>query len=709
MIRGLHKTTMLKNLFNSKNLEFIMEAHNGISAKIVEETGFKAIWASGLTMSASMGLRDNNEASWCQVLNNLEYMSDATNIPILVDGDTGYGDFNNARRYVRKLEERGIAGVCFEDKLFPKTNSFIDGEYQELADVAEFSSKILACKEYQRYPDFQVVARLESFITGAGLESALSRANAYAESGADAILVHSKINEPTEILDFSKYWTSNVPLIIVPTMYWQTPMDTFREANISSIIWANHNMRSIIKTMKETSQTIFEDESLVNIENKIEPVEEIFRLQDANTLKSDDKKYNGGFTYTKKNAEHYNIPNKKNYTITLPCGVQKRKYHTNLNETTRDFLSCKDFYKKLRSHNIDFYTGVPDSLLKDYLSYIKNKNNYIVPNEGLAVSFATGYHLATKKIPCVYLQNSGLGNIINPLISLIDEKVYNIPMLFLIGWRGEPYKKDEPQHQRQGEITENLLKSLDIKYSILPDNMGYASFKIDELITYMKKTNKPTAFLIKRQTFKNEMYKTNEIKNEIENTKLKRYDVLNLLTLYLKDYKFISTTGFTSRELYSIRKEKNQSHSQDFYVVGSMGHCSTIANSYSLFSKKKTVCIDGDGSLLMHMGSLSCIGNHNNKNLIHILLNNNSHESVGGQTTSSFKTNFHKVAKECNYKHIFLVDQIYQLKDILDNKEIIEDGPIFIEIKIDSGTNKILQRPKEEFKQLKEDFINNYN
>ena len=159
--------------------------------------------------------------------------------------------------------------------------------------------------------------------------------------------------------------------------------------------------------------------------------------------------------------------------------------------------------------------------------------------------------------------------------------------------------------------------------------------------------------------------------------------------------------------MYSIRKEKNQSHSQDFYVVGSMGHCSTIANSYSLFSKKKTVCIDGDGSLLMHMGSLSCIGNNNNKNLIHILLNNNSHESVGGQTTNSFKTNFHKIAKECNYKHIFLVDQIYQLKDILDNKEIIEDGPIFIEIKIDSGTNKILQRPKEEFKQLKEDFINN--
>ena len=251
-------------------------------------------------------------------------------------------------------------------------------------------------------------------------------------------------------------------------------------------------------------------------------------------------------------------------------------------------------------------------------------------------------------------------------------------MLFLIGWRGEPYKKDEPQHIRQGEITENLLNSLDIKYTILPDNIEYASFKINELVNYIKKTNKPAAFLIKRQTFENENENENENEDETQNKKLKRYDVLNLLILYLNDYKFISTTGFTSRELYSIRKEKNQSHSQDFYVVGSMGHCSTIANSYSLFSNRKTVCIDGDGSLLMHMGSLSCIGNYN-KNLVHILLNNNSHESVGGQTTNCSKTDFCKMAQACNYKHIFLVDKIYRLKDILENKDIMEDGPIFIE------------------------------
>ena len=212
-------------------------------------------------------------------------MNDSTKLPILVDGDSGYGDFNNARRYVRKLEQRGIAGVCFEDKLFPKTNSFIDGESQELADIGEFSSKILACKEYQIDPDFCVVARLESFIVGNGLEDALKRADSYARAGADAILVHSKKNDPSDILEFSKHWTSNTPLIIVPTKYWQTPTQVFRDANISSIIWANHNMRSIIKTLKETSNNIYKNESLIDIEDKIEPVEEIFRLQNADKLK----------------------------------------------------------------------------------------------------------------------------------------------------------------------------------------------------------------------------------------------------------------------------------------------------------------------------------------------------------------------------------------------------------------------------------------
>ena len=291
MIKNLRKTTIFRKMLKSKNLEFLMEAHNGISAKIVEETGFKGIWASGLTMSASMGLRDNNEASWTQILNNLEYMVDATNIPILVDGDTGYGNFNNARRYVKKLEQIGIAGVCFEDKLFPKTNSFLNGEKQDLADINEFCGKIRACKDIQTDKDFNIVARLESFITGNTLEDALERAYSYADAGADAILVHSKKSDPSDILNFSKNWTIDTPLVIVPTKYWKTPTNEFRKANISTVIWANHNMRSSIKAIKETSRDIYENESLKNIENNIETVNEIFRLQNNKELEDAEKKY----------------------------------------------------------------------------------------------------------------------------------------------------------------------------------------------------------------------------------------------------------------------------------------------------------------------------------------------------------------------------------------------------------------------------------
>ena len=200
------KTSQLKNLLYSGQMEFILEAHNGLSAKIVEEAGFKGIWGSGLALSAQHAVRDNNELSWTQVVNLLEFMADATAIPILLDGDTGYGDFNNMRRLVRKLEQRGIAGVCIEDKLFPKTNSFIQGEQQELEDIETFCGKIQAGKDAQLDDDFCIIARVEAFIAGWGLEEALKRGEAYRQAGADAILIHSKLARPDEILAFAREW-----------------------------------------------------------------------------------------------------------------------------------------------------------------------------------------------------------------------------------------------------------------------------------------------------------------------------------------------------------------------------------------------------------------------------------------------------------------------------------------------------------------------
>lgn len=285
------KFTALKNMINSDKLEFIMEAHNGLSAKIVEEAGFKGIWASGLSMSAALGVRDNNEASWTQVLEVLEFMSDATSIPILVDGDTGYGNFNNMRRLVRKLEQRSIAGVCIEDKLFPKTNSFISGEAQELASIEEFSKKIKAAKDTQLNDDFCVVARTEAFIAGWGLGEALKRAEAYRQAGADAILVHSKISTPADIEAFMKEWDNRHPIVIVPTKYYSTPTQKFRDLKISMAIWANHNMRAAIDAMAKTSKQIFEEESLKGVEDKVVSVSEVFRLQGAAELKEAEKLY----------------------------------------------------------------------------------------------------------------------------------------------------------------------------------------------------------------------------------------------------------------------------------------------------------------------------------------------------------------------------------------------------------------------------------
>jgi len=287
----MRKTTQLKNLLRSDRLEFLMEAHNGLGARIVEEAGFRGIWGSGLSISASLGLRDNNEASWTQVLDVVEFMSDASSIPILLDADTGYGNFNNVRRLVRKLEQRQVAGMCIEDKLFPKSNSFREGKPQPMAPLDEFVGKIKAAKDTQRDPDFCVVARVEALIAGYGLEEALRRARAYAEAGADGILIHSKLATAFQILAFMEHWKEQCPVVIVPTKYYTTPTQLFEEAGISIAIWANHLMRSSITAMQRTASQIQRERSLVNVEPVIAPLDEVFRLQDEAELCSAEARY----------------------------------------------------------------------------------------------------------------------------------------------------------------------------------------------------------------------------------------------------------------------------------------------------------------------------------------------------------------------------------------------------------------------------------
>jgi phosphoenolpyruvate phosphomutase len=288
---GATRSAKLRRMLLSDQLEFLMEAHNGLSARIVREAGFGGIWASGLSISAQLGVRDNNEASWTQVVDVLEFMADASDLPILLDGDTGYGNFNNMRRLVRKLEQRGIAGVCIEDKQFPKTNSFLNGERQPLADIAEFAGKIAAGKDTQSDPNFSIVARVEALIAGWGMDEALRRAEAYRLAGADAILIHSKLSKPDEILTFAREWAGRGPLVIVPTKYYSTPTNVFRLAGISLVIWANHMVRSATSAMQSVAKEVFASQTLVNIEDRIVPVDEIFRLQDADEYSAAERLY----------------------------------------------------------------------------------------------------------------------------------------------------------------------------------------------------------------------------------------------------------------------------------------------------------------------------------------------------------------------------------------------------------------------------------
>ncbi len=286
-----NRPARLRALIESASLSFLMEAHNGLSARIVEEAGFDGIWASGLTISAGLGVRDCNEASWTQTLECIEFMADATSLPILVDGDTGHGNFNNARRFVAKLEQRGAAGVCLEDKLFPKTNSFINGTGQDLADSDEFCGRLKAARDIARDDSFVIVARTEAFVAGRGLAEALRRAEAYRRAGADAILIHSARTDAGEVLDFKREWGDSLPVLAVPTKYHDTPTDVFRAHGFSVLIWANHLLRSCVAAMQATAARLFADQNLQHVERTVAPLTEVFRLQRMDDLHAAERRY----------------------------------------------------------------------------------------------------------------------------------------------------------------------------------------------------------------------------------------------------------------------------------------------------------------------------------------------------------------------------------------------------------------------------------
>lgn len=361
-------------------------------------------------------------------------------------------------------------------------------------------------------------------------------------------------------------------------------------------------------------------------------------------------------------------------------------------------INPKKLYKILKNNGIKNFIGVPDSVLKNFLELLPKKENFISTNEGSAISFGVGYHLSTNKLPLIYLQNSGLGNAINPLISIAHKKVYSIPLILLIGWRGSPNQKDEPQHLVQGKVTKSFLKLLGIKFIILNNEKDLG--KIKNLINFSKKNNSPVAILLKNGKLKKTDYIKNPKKNQSD---IKRITFLeNLLKKINRNYKLVSTTGYTSRELYQLRKESKYFGS-DFYMVGGMGHASNVALGYSKFSKKKTIVLDGDGSLLMHLGSMVNCGVLAEKNFKYILLNNSSHESVGGQKTSIDKINLKYLSIALGFKDYIEIQKKKDLDKKL-NYFFKSSNKIFMNIKIMEGSVKNLTRPKN-FLNIKKIFM----
>lgn len=355
----------------------------------------------------------------------------------------------------------------------------------------------------------------------------------------------------------------------------------------------------------------------------------------------------------------------------------------------------------------EFYTGVPDSLLKPLCNYLMatygiGERHIIAANEGNAAALAAGYHMATGKIPCVYLQNSGEGNIINPVASLLNDKVYAIPVIFIVGWRGEPGVHDEPQHIYQGEVTVKLLEDMDIAVKIIDRETTEDELRgTMQQFSPMLAKGKSVAFVVRKGALSADGIK---VKYQNENTMM-REEIIRHITAVSGDDIVVSTTGKASRELFEIRVQNGQPHSTDFLTVGSMGHSSSIALAIALNKPKSRVwCIDGDGAVLMHMGAMAVLAARHPKNLIHVVINNAAHETVGGLPTVADSIDLVQIAKGCGYPNAVCVNS-FEALDLALKKAKASEGPSLIEVRAAIGAREDLGRPTTTALENKQNFM----
>lgn len=370
-------------------------------------------------------------------------------------------------------------------------------------------------------------------------------------------------------------------------------------------------------------------------------------------------------------------------------------------------MKVETIIKQIKGLGIQSIVGVPDSTLKEFCDYMnyenpRNLKHYVPANEGAAVGLAAGIYLGTEKPACIYMQNSGIGNAANPIISLLNKEVYDIPALFIVGWRGEPGIHDEPQHKFQGMITKELFELLNIKNEVISCNTTDEQLKtIFEVARNELNNNKQFAIIIKKGTFEKRGNKAHKNSYEI----LREDAIKEILKQIEVTDMIVSTTGKISREVYEESDIILGGHKQNFLTVGSMGHSSMIALGLAKeHGNRRIYCIDGDGAVLMHMGSLAFIAKQNPKNLIHIVLNNDAHESVGGMPTCAVDVNIGNIARACGYPKVYHVYSLNELTTVLKKAKATNELCL-IEIKVRLESRNDLGRPKESARENKENFM----
>jgi len=697
----------------------IIEAHSGMTGLIAEtaravgpdgkEIGFDGMWSSSLTASVLKGKPDIEVVSPQERMDIVQDTLLATTLPMIYDADTG-GVSEVFKFTVRGLEQLGVSACIIEDKTGLKQNSLFGTERKQvLDDIDNFCEKIKAGRAARRTEHFMVIARIEALIAGVGMEEALKRGAAYTAAGADGIMIHSRNKDPSEILEFIQKYREQEgdnakPIVVVPSSYNTIYESELKAAGVSIIIYANHMLRSSYPAMLGVAETILANGRSHEVDSSVMSIKKVLNLIAQDPLERKAEAERAAAERAAERAKNPGWQTPRANSVEVADGSAK----TQVNPTTM-LAYLKDTLQ------MDFFTGVPDSCIATFCAELdvpvpaggKTTQHVVAPNEGASIALATGYHLATGKVPLVYLQNSGVGNVINPVMSAAHSEVYGIPMIMLIGWRGQPGTKDEPQHRVQGRLTEQMLGTMEVRTFVLPKNDADAQAVFKEAHSTALETKRPVAILAPPKTFSGKK-KVAEV-NPADTKPTREAAIKAVVEAVGPNDAIVATTGYTSRELYELRAAAGQTHEKDFLCVGSMGHAIAIAQGIALAQPERTVwCMDGDGAALMHLGSLSTSGSMKLKNLRHVLLNNAVHDSVGGQSTSASQEggtfDFSTIAKASGYTSVATADTVDGTAKALAAMSGAE-GPAFLEVSLALGTRGDLGRPKTTTAEAKANFM----